>query len=356
MEATIFDNAFRNFGGIYITDNSLYNRFFTRGNDYIKGINRFGEYLKPPPKVYFNYINNCNLNAKATITSNDHGLIGFNAGGFAIIYDLFLKILAHSETLKQIGNPNNEIYSSPIIRNYYSDFNRLTNFGDFNYDEYKQIIPIDDNRKAFSLLLFDIAFEFLFNHEMTHILDGHIFFIQNNKGHCNNLTFQTLEMDADCISISKILAHHVRKFKGMLEIPIGYKPFYNDINSVIFLIYYSISTLFRIIADNAVYKLNDITDLGHSKPRVRQLSIAATIHEYFNKYFVELKSELDLKMFSNVIIEIENNYKMLTGNLLEKSGYDEAFSEKAKKQNTDILENWKAIRPELIKHSYVNLV
>ena len=351
----MFNDVFIDEGGLLITKNELYNRFLKKGNQYISGISGFGKYIKNTPEVYFNFINNPLVNAKAAIKDKT-GLIGFYGGGFMIIYDLFLKNLSHTDTLMQIGAPKIEKFSVPIIRNYYSDANLLVNFGNFDYEPYKQSIPIDKSRSAYAYLLFNIAFEFILNHELTHILNGHVSFVDSNPDYNNNLTFQTLEMDADCISISKILARHVRIYKGIIKGTEEYHEFYTSLNSVIYFIYYSICTLFRIFADNAVYKLNTLTNLSHSKPRIRQVMAGATILEYFNNYFVELRDELDLKVLGEVTAEVEKNYMSLTGLKIDIKDYEEASSIDAKEQTRQILEHWETIRFKLTDYSYVELV
>lgn len=351
----IFDNFFKPYGGIYKSDNFLYQRFLKKSNQRLSNLSGFGVYTKPTPMVYFDFINDPTLNAVAAF-SDKTGLIGFNGGGLVILYDLFSRILSHSGILREIGDPDSEKYSTPIMGNYCSNITTLKNFGDLGYEKYKQIFPVDNTRKNFSWFLFDIAFDFLFNHELTHILNGHVHYVEKNKNNSDLLIFQTLEMDADCISVCKLLAFHVRVLKKMISPPHGYEQFYKDVKSLVFYIYYAIATTFRIVADNPVYKERELSDFMHDKPRVRQISIAATIREYFNVYFSELKDELPPDLFGNANKEIESHYSLMTGKLSDKSGYHEAASKKGIQQNDRVLSKWKEIKPELNPLSYVTLV
>jgi hypothetical protein len=358
MNKSIFNETFYNYGGILNYQNQMFTVCQAQASNIIKSYENSNIYLKTPPKLYFNFINNIGFNGKANISENNMGLIGLYGGCFLRIYNTFFKILSHSETLKHIGNYKDEVYSTPIILDkYINDNNLIINFEEINNDSYLELMPKDINRSHYGSLLVDIAFEFLFNHEATHIMNGHLLFLKKLPEFKNHLSYQTLEMDADSVSICKILYKHIKRFKKEFSIPTNYEPFYKNIDSLIYTIVYSISTLFKISSEENIYLKRELTDLNHSKPIIRQTMFLATIDEYIKKHLKEYESNINfLKVVVDAVSEVEANYKAMTGKKFKIDNYAEAKSDKAKDQFLKIKENWKLMRPKIEEFSFIELV
>lgn len=351
-EDLLFDQHFLKRGGLYEHDSSFIKRFVERSKDLIENLKNASHLIRKPPKIIFNVIYNPELNACAKIVNDDLYLIGINAGVFFIVDDLSRRILSHKDNLKQIGSPEIEIYSIPTIRNYYNNAKQLIDFGPIDYEHFKNLHPIDKIRDNYARLLLEIILEFVYHHELAHILNGHLKIKRNSY-----LDFQTLEMDADCIATSQILAKHVRIFKGVIKTSECYKVFYNDIKSVIFFICYALLLFNRITADYPINKKMLLTDLSHSKPRIRQIQIASTILEYFNKYFNDIITTNEItETFGEALVECEKNYISVTGNNVDKASFDEATSDEAKIQVNKLITHWEILKPELEKHSFTRLV
>ena len=244
---SLFDSAFSSKGGRYHIEkldstkiaSVIFNYHKAQAIKYIESFRAHESLKKTAPYIYFNYIDNADLNAQVKKINDETYLIGINAGTIFILHDLFNRILSNPNILKTIGDPTLETQVNPTLRNYYNDANLLVSCGDPNYDSHKMIIPEDKSRILYANHLIEITIDFLIAHELTHIANGHIAYaeakginiheernIQTNK-EVDILTIQTLEMDADAMAISKGLSNAIKRHLGQQKVSSQRKEFYN---------------------------------------------------------------------------------------------------------------------------------
>jgi hypothetical protein len=153
--------------------------------------------------VYFDYIENLEINAFA-FESHNYDFVGVYVGTIVTIYTFFASLLAYPRLLLSIGNP----LAEEEWKSYTVDPKLLFS---------RQ--PRDIARRSFAHLLATTAIDFLFAHEIGHLMNGHVKFLRMRRGmplvaefdptqktREENLTLQTLEMDADCFAVGQGLA------------------------------------------------------------------------------------------------------------------------------------------------------
>jgi hypothetical protein len=373
LQNLIFNEFFKSEGGLFETGNLtpgnklIYDHYKSRASTYIDTFCKHESLIRPRPTIYFDYINNSSLNAIAAKTQSGIYLIGINAGTIFIIHDLFFRMLSNTSILPHIGNASLETKSLPSIRNYYSDANMLMLFGDVNYENYQASIPNDNVRKAYATNLVEIAIDFIVAHELTHIADGHLDFINEKFGTLSYeettalienedqfLTMQTLEMDADCLAVSKGLGNMIRRHLGEQSVSSDRAVFYSEFDNVIFNWTVAVLTLIRIMVECTRYKKLD-SKSSHPHPRVRSSMILATIHEYLKNYYSNEYAKFSMKTYSDVFTTVELAYKCVTGNAIDLETIRNGV-EHGKLYTAQVLNHWQIIRTKLSGHAYVELV
>lgn len=169
------------------------------------------EHVPAMGPVHFDYVENFEVNAFA-FESDNLDFVGVYVGAIVTIYSFFGSLLAYPRFLMSVGNPlAEEEWKSETF-----DPRQL----------YRQ--PKDAARRSFAHLIATIAIDFLFAHEIGHLMNGHVKFIGKRKGlpflaefdsthkaPAEYLTRQTLEMDADSFAVGQGLATAF----GRAEIP-----------------------------------------------------------------------------------------------------------------------------------------
>lgn len=369
----IFDNTFKNRGGLLQTEllgrdlNSILSHYKRRADAYIESFRNHESLKKDIPNIYFDYIDNAYFNAVASISSEGIYLIGLNVGSVIIIYDLFFRMLANPNILQHIGMSSLEKNVQPTIRNYYTDANLMLIYGDFDYNKYQMAIPLDKVRQIYARHLVDIAIDFLVAHELTHIINGHIDYL-NEKSDISEyeerifvynendvLTRQTLEMDADSLAVSKGLANAIRRHLGEQKVSEDRKPFYSSFNDTVFNWGLAVLSMIRVWVECNVYKTVNSKILTHPHPRLRQVMILATVHEYLLNYYPVQYKDFEKEIFGEIIKTVELTYNSVTGKNIDKDEFLRAIKS-GEEYVPKVLQHWENIRKDLLKNSYVELV
>ena len=153
------------------------------------------------PPIHFDWIENEEINACAFPHRGKY-FIGVNAGTSVYFHSLFSRLLSHPRILPHIGNAANEDESrvppTPL---------RIGK-GELVASNFLPVIPKDPDRRYVYEYLNRTAFKFLIGHEITHLIHGHIAYIEDRLGHRGirelgwkkgdpqpPLLRQTLEMD-----------------------------------------------------------------------------------------------------------------------------------------------------------------
>ena len=215
-----FNLIFKKYGG-------LFNYQKINSTDYIEymlGVFRDIIQLYAPeekglPIPHINIIDNSNLNAVVSKGSLGYH-IGFNAGTFFLIKDIFGRMMASPNVLVKFGDTSKE-ETSKLYNAQITDFNILNLASELP----DPVVPENYTRFAISDYLATIALVFLVRHEYAHIIMGHIdyltgeantFAIEEKEREITNtkdsfsMLLQTLEMDADSFAVNSATEDIIR--------------------------------------------------------------------------------------------------------------------------------------------------
>jgi hypothetical protein len=139
----------------------------------------------------------------------DTYIIGICHIVFPILHDVFSRILANPDTFPDVGNPNVEDHVE-VIPNLALHFQTLWNHE--SPDGFTTISPKDITRRLFAQELVVLAMDYLFDHEFSHIIFGHVDLVMERfNAHSieestefeKNLDYQSMEMDADTTGLAR---------------------------------------------------------------------------------------------------------------------------------------------------------
>ncbi len=130
------------------------------------------ENFNPPGPIHIDYVSNSSLNAFA-FQREKHEFVGLFVGAVLYIYDAFMVLLSHPEVLSDIGNPHLETTSDDRIAEYLKR-NPTGHFA--------EIGPKDTIRQQVARYLAFNVTNFIFGHEVGHIVDAHLFYLKKHFG------------------------------------------------------------------------------------------------------------------------------------------------------------------------------
>jgi hypothetical protein len=292
--------------------------------------------------VYIGYVENLRMNAFAFVR-DEYGFVGLYPGSLVTIYSFFSNLLAHPDLFPSIGDPGKEqVWTSldpgQIIR-----------------------IPKDPDRGAFAGLVSVLAIDFLFAHEIAHLMNGHAELINRKLGLdilaefdgnrariMDNLTSQTLEMDADSFATLQGVATAVGRAsnpKGVF--PERWRSWYRTPSVALAAWAVAVYGLFRLFAGGETPSTNQLATT-HPAPNVRLHIAFFTALEFLQRRGpTELAHQLD-SIFADAIHPIENGHALLTSTAVNASSARAAFEQPARKHVSVLLDRWKTLRPELL--------
>ena len=165
------------------------------------------------------------------------------------------RMLSDSRVFPEVGNPDEETIDLPPIRNYSTN-------ADVMAAEVVPLTPRNANRAAYASFLQDQAIMFFVGHELTHIVHGHVDYLQSKRnqhrtaeiefeGVANDeerIERQTIEMDADRRSIfSRIDSLRITMLEPNFKLP--WSSTAENFSRLIFDWSVSVNILFRMFGD-----------------------------------------------------------------------------------------------------------
>lgn len=195
----VFDRVFQPAGGRF--------DFVPRGGSRLS--NLLSWYQKrcrnalPDPSFHFDYVNNQRVNAYAA-ADGEFKLIGFNVGTPIAFLKLFETLLSHPQILPDIGDPTKD----PLWEGDLSKTDIRDGFAHI-FPPGIQRITLDQTRAAFIHHCTQFSMDFIFWHEIFHVLCGHLGYCTKGGRQPASLaelqgrrelpasTSQALELDAD---------------------------------------------------------------------------------------------------------------------------------------------------------------
>lgn len=324
-------------------------------------------YEKRPCPIEFGLIFSSNLNAFAYTTPRDapykFDFIGLNIGTFYTFLNIFGRILSRAETFPNIGRPELEdpnIETLPYL---------TTDVYESNVSFQSPNCPV---RSIFAGELAQLATEFFFFHELAHLRNGHVDFIQtitpfnyiaeafDATGMENErLTRQTLENDADCgslvISINLAYTLHQRFAGGARHpdpnIDSAMRAIYGNFKSAIDTLGYATYIAFRIF-DNTEWSWISQPNFNHPLPLFRMAAMGPLLYEVFNtRGIYDYPAEQFTTDYTNTMIRAEIDCGLIKGDEPDVRGISDVLQSSRRIDYMIELESrWKEIRPLLDRY------
>jgi hypothetical protein len=197
-------------GGLGVLFQSIFSRF---DSHITTARARF--YTDAARPIQYAIINNLKVNAFAYATGRESPIqfdfVGINLGSILLLFEYFHRILSNPKNLPDIGDPSKEDPSLPTLTHVSPES---------LFDDMMRHRPKCPVRARLAGEISEIAIDFLFLHELTHIQNGHLEYLRyhRNRNHLSEafestetaedkLILQTLEWDADCGGIDRTLIY-----------------------------------------------------------------------------------------------------------------------------------------------------
>ncbi len=162
------------FGGRLREHDGALRWYLLRYWDFTKKLRRKDLYKRCLNRFHFDFVEVDKLNAFAS-SRNGVNLVACFTGAFTNITSFFTLLLSHPEVLPSVGNASDEKRWIRSLRhcNWSSSWSDVL----ANIDVYQTpppSFPIDPTRKLFAHRLSILAMDFLFFHEIGHLVNGHL--------------------------------------------------------------------------------------------------------------------------------------------------------------------------------------
>ncbi|UBF26447.1 hypothetical protein K9N68_00035 [Kovacikia minuta CCNUW1] len=308
--------------------------------------------------IHCDFIDNSKVNAVAFTDNQDY--IGINAGTVVILYDLFHRMLMHPGILRSVvpapGYGGDVPYPPPF----------MPIVADLRLHDIQLKTSSNPDRKAYADILTNMALDFLIDHEIAHLRNGHVDYlchysnkapfimeaVGKNLNEHLSLTYQTLEMDADSVALQynflAILDYSKSIRDKTKNLQSWEKPYIRE-DIAIFSLLYAIYFVFRIFNQQS-WSIDELKTSSHPPTPLRYQMIFELVNKVANKHgyknFTYRKNKL-LRLNRIVLSEAENAIELLTGKRDNLRGIKNALHPKSYSHITALLNHWKIIRPEL---------
>jgi hypothetical protein len=337
---------------------------FTRHRDYAQ----LHLYTDKPRPIEFGFTCESSLNAFAYATPSgapdEFDFIGINVGVIFTLMDVFLRMLSHPDIFPEVGTPDKESRSVHNLANLTTDIMR----SGFTH----RSGPNCPVRRIFAGELTKVALDFLFFHELTHLLNGHLEFCRENFL-CNywseafgqstqnehKMIRQTLELDADSGAVLLSL-NAAYQMKDLFLSSTNTVP--PDLHSAVRSAYGSAKSATRIVsfASYILFRIFDTPEWfwhlqpqqSHPLPPIRMFLIAPTLCEIFRQrpeYGYDPNSFISDN--SEFMISAEVACGLIRGDQPDMRGIASVVRDGMYTQYINQFEaQWKKIRPILDKY------
>lgn len=371
----LFDNHFEYLGGLYPHDSTFTSFLNGSVNDSLWIKEQGNKFLKTPPKLIVDAINNSSFGAFASNPIGKNlGIIGVNHGTNFLMLDVFLRAFSYKNLFQDIGNPTIEINDRPTLRNFYHDANQLYQFGNLDYAPYERPIPLDPVRKYYARNLATLSLAFITSHEFYHIMNGHVFFISDKtkKNFSYGLTsdnfplnlevYQAFEMDADSCALCDCAINVLNRalpmlVKDMNEKDPYWKDFYGSYEVALSNLYLAIYMAFKLMGDGN-YLPENIDKTVHTGSVVRTNMILTTLDEFIkdvnSKHGFNISSSETLDLCVRRTRQSEEAYEVITGRSINWEARDPK-NVISHPYYLRVLKVWEEIKYELQPYAYIKL-
>jgi len=308
-----------------------------------------------PFEVEFAYINSPELNAQVRLfVYEDKSYIGLNVGSALIIFNYFFQILSHPNLLSNIGNPSSEKFKKKNIKGVTFNINSAgtSSLVYANGQPMIEYFPNNPIRLNYARLLSGHSIIFLIEHEIAHLLHGHLAFREysNHSGNkLDNFSEQVLEWDADSWAFSQGVGRtikHTTQLPHEMPEPIRwiYSAFESDLSAWLFSI-----TSFFLLDSTIPFDIDRLEDYDYPPSPLRASFVLSTTLEYLAVKSTEkfIRKYEEMNYGTDVLKQSLETISVLNGNSIYRDEIKKAYSEPALYHVQRLDSRWKEMRPLL---------
>jgi len=292
------------------------------------------------PEIHYDFFENNLFEAFADKRSNKY-FIAISVSVSLILFDLFHRMLSHPGVFKNIGNATEEEeYVSPTGRYNLELIPAMTSFK----------APKNADRCTYAGHITRLAMRYIFEHEFSHILFGHVDYHLSNS--LTLLDYQTLEMDADCTAIARF-SNLQMDLVEMNNAPEFQKFLYRDYHQAICDLVFAIYTTYLVFGDGDFKNIPGSS--SHPEPRIRQLMALMTFEKIAQINSTKLQWGQLSHDIGETIGDAEKAYHLITGATFNPEPFNPEFYAKNPLPQT-LLDNWALkVRKGLHRYTYKEL-
>lgn len=323
-------------------------------------------YKDKPRQLEFGFMCGSDLNAFAYASPPSNSLpfdfIGMNVGIIFTLLGIFGRILAHPQNFPDVGDSSKENPSPPTIAFLSTDVMQ---------SGYVACAPKCRIRSGFASLLTQVALDFLFFHELTHLRNGHLEYVRASlrlnhwpeaMAHSSNesdfLTRQTLEMDADCGAVLLSLNKAFTLKANLASVPHSIQVETKEAMLAAFgsakqatqTVQFAAYLLFRLFDTECIWF--EQSKKTHPPHAIRMTWIGATLYEIFNTRNAYKYCGEEFKIHgAQTVLSAEVACANLLGNQPDLRMLRSVVINSQHLEYLDKLKaNWKSLRPVLELH------
>jgi len=287
----------------------------------------------------------------STFIYNGQYFIALNHGSFHVLGDLFSRLLSDSRVLTWVGNAQAESTDPGDMVDYYTSFDELVDKA--HNGQYHFRSPIDPFRRDVAFLLTKCALCFLIEHELSHILFGHLDFLETRGGNAaNRLDRQTMEFQADITATLRSGLVVLRGVRGKTDFALLSR--FSEVERIL-LFHFAVSLLIRIHGNEGYFE--DSTGTKNHPPNHLRWGVHASyLHPLAQKAGVDVTIE---ELWTRVILQLnesEKAYTYLTGQVLNVRPYFSKEYQWRSAMHRAIHENWNPMREKMLNFTYINVL
>ncbi|HSR68260.1 MAG TPA: hypothetical protein VLU25_09985 [Acidobacteriota bacterium] len=173
-----FDAAFRQDGGRLKERDDLMQWYRLRYWHYVKVLRKSPLHKPFLERFHFDLVANEHLNATASRYGGTH-LIGLNVGTILNLETFFSMLLSHPKVLPEVGDCSREMqWISSLSACDWRQPCKTALKGAALLQEPPSSFPLDEARRLYAHRLAILSVDFVFFHEMGHLANGHIEFLE----------------------------------------------------------------------------------------------------------------------------------------------------------------------------------
>lgn len=342
----------------WVEENGFLNIYTSRFKLYINDV-KSNIYFDQSRIIDYGVVNSTDINAFAYATESSSpqklDFIGINFGIFYTLSDIFCRIMSHPENFIDIGDPSLEDKKQSIITDLYTDIIRA---------RLKPAIPACKTRLGFAMELTHLAIDFLFNHELAHIRNGHLDYVREvfSSNHWSEtasvkvdpIIQQTLEWDADCGGVAMMLSFVFGtsdKLQGNLEkAGKAFKLLYGSRLSGLDALFFAMYIVFRIFNVEWAYQAQGTQKSPLPASRMYTLIQFITAILEGNKFKKEMNAFLI--RCPKMLVDAEKTIANIQNTEIDLSMFSSVANLSATHQEYQekLKDCWKTIRPDLDRH------